>query len=147
VGYLLDQIRLNGEKKELLDEVTALAKKYGIATPYTSYLIVPDAPAAVASLGRGAPGNIPASPGGPAWGMLPAGGAGGISGGIGGGFGGAKPPEGVADFARRVQAAPGDGAKNRDAYEDRRLKAGEGRDSPERERLAEAADKKQAFDE
>src|SRR5262249_38169201 len=42
VGYLLDQIRTNGEKKELVDEVTALAKKHGIATPYTSYLIVPD---------------------------------------------------------------------------------------------------------
>ncbi len=42
VGYLLDQIRANGEKKELVDEVTTLAKKYGIATPYTSYLVVPD---------------------------------------------------------------------------------------------------------
>ena len=49
VGYLLDQIRVNGEKKELVDEVVALAKKYGIATPYTSYLIVPDAPMPVAS--------------------------------------------------------------------------------------------------
>ena len=36
VGYLLDQIRANGEKKELVDEVVALAKKYGITTPYTS---------------------------------------------------------------------------------------------------------------
>ncbi len=44
VGYLLDQIRANGEKKELVDETVALAKKYGIATPYTSYLVVPDAP-------------------------------------------------------------------------------------------------------
>src|SRR5438128_702669 len=44
VGYLLDQIRANGEKKELVDEVTLLAKKYGITTPYTSYLIVPDGP-------------------------------------------------------------------------------------------------------
>ena len=44
VGYLLDQIRVNGEKKELVDEVMALAKKYGIATPYTSYLVVPDGP-------------------------------------------------------------------------------------------------------
>ena len=44
VGYLLDQIRLNGEKKELIDEVVALAKRYGIATPYTSYLVVPDGP-------------------------------------------------------------------------------------------------------
>lgn len=44
VGYLLDQIRLSGEKKELVDEVVTLAKKYGIATPYTSWLIVPDMP-------------------------------------------------------------------------------------------------------
>ncbi len=44
VGYLLDQIRMNGESKEVVDEVTALAKKYGIATPYTSYLVVPDGP-------------------------------------------------------------------------------------------------------
>ncbi len=42
VGYLLDQVRSNGEKKELVDEVVALAKKHGITTPYTSYLIVPD---------------------------------------------------------------------------------------------------------
>jgi hypothetical protein len=35
VGYLLDQIRANGEKKELVQEVIALAKKYGITTPYT----------------------------------------------------------------------------------------------------------------
>jgi Ca-activated chloride channel family protein len=43
VGYLLDQIRANGEKKELVDEVTAVAKKHGIATPYTAYLVAPDA--------------------------------------------------------------------------------------------------------
>ena len=42
VGFVLDQIRINGEQKELVEEVTALAKKYGIATPYTSYLVVPD---------------------------------------------------------------------------------------------------------
>ncbi len=42
VGFLLDQIRVNGEKKELVDEVVLLAKRYGIATPYTSYLVVPD---------------------------------------------------------------------------------------------------------
>lgn len=56
VGYLLEQIRLNGEKKELVDETTALAKKYGIATPYTSYLVVPDAPMPVAR-GGGADGR------------------------------------------------------------------------------------------
>jgi Ca-activated chloride channel family protein len=42
VGALLDQIRLNGENAELRDEVTDLARKYGIVTPYTAYLIMED---------------------------------------------------------------------------------------------------------
>ncbi len=42
VGYLLDEIRLRGENPELRDEVAALARRYGIVTPYTSYLIVED---------------------------------------------------------------------------------------------------------
>ncbi len=42
VGYLLDEIRLRGENAELRDEVTELARKYGIVTPYTAYLIVED---------------------------------------------------------------------------------------------------------
>ena len=42
IGYLLDEIRLHGEKKELIDEVIALSKDHGIMTPYTSYLIVED---------------------------------------------------------------------------------------------------------
>ena len=42
VGYLLDQIRLHGENKELKEEVTLLAKKYGIVTPFTAYLILED---------------------------------------------------------------------------------------------------------
>ena len=42
IGFLLDQIRLNGESKELKDEVVQLAKKYGIVTPYTSYLVLED---------------------------------------------------------------------------------------------------------
>jgi Ca-activated chloride channel family protein len=42
VGYLLDQIRLNGEQKEVVDEIVRLSKKYGIITPYTSYLILED---------------------------------------------------------------------------------------------------------
>ena len=42
VGYLLDEIRLRGESSELRDEVTDLARKYGIVTPYTAYLIVED---------------------------------------------------------------------------------------------------------
>ncbi len=38
VGWLLDQIRLNGETKELKDEVVELGTRYGLVTPYTSYL-------------------------------------------------------------------------------------------------------------
>jgi Ca-activated chloride channel family protein len=42
VGFLLDQIRLNGEQAELKAEVVRLAKKFGLVTPYTSYLAVDD---------------------------------------------------------------------------------------------------------
>jgi len=42
VGWLLDQIRLNGESEELKKEVTRLAREYGIVTPYTAYLILED---------------------------------------------------------------------------------------------------------
>ncbi|MGE0131725.1 MAG: VIT domain-containing protein [Blastocatellales bacterium] len=40
VGHLLDQIRLNGESKELRDEIVDLGTRYGIVTPYTSYLVL-----------------------------------------------------------------------------------------------------------
>lgn len=39
VGFLLEEIRLNGEKKELVAEVKRLATKFAIVTPYTSYLV------------------------------------------------------------------------------------------------------------
>lgn len=42
IGYLLDQIRLHGEEQELKEEVIELAKKFGIVTPYTSYLVTED---------------------------------------------------------------------------------------------------------
>jgi Ca-activated chloride channel family protein len=42
VGYLLDEIRLHGDNSELREEVTELARKYGIVTPYTAHLIVED---------------------------------------------------------------------------------------------------------
>ena len=51
IGFILDQIRVNGAQKELVEEVTALAKKYGIATPYTSYLVVPDSAVPVVNTG------------------------------------------------------------------------------------------------
>ncbi len=42
IAYLLDEIRLNGENKELVDEVTDLGKTFGIVTPYTSFLVLED---------------------------------------------------------------------------------------------------------
>jgi Ca-activated chloride channel family protein len=48
VGYLLEEIRLRGEKPELKEEIVALGKKYGIVTPYTSYLVLEDTPMPVA---------------------------------------------------------------------------------------------------
>jgi len=39
IGYLVDQIRLYGKNKELVDEIVRLSKKYGIITEYTSFLI------------------------------------------------------------------------------------------------------------
>jgi Ca-activated chloride channel family protein len=39
IGYLLQQIRLHGEAGELVDEVVDLSIRYGIITPYTSFLV------------------------------------------------------------------------------------------------------------
>ncbi|NLG26608.1 MAG: VWA domain-containing protein [Chloroflexi bacterium] len=39
IGHLLTQIRLYGPEQELVDEVVALSVRYGIVTPYTSFLI------------------------------------------------------------------------------------------------------------
>ena len=38
VGALIDQIDLNGENQELVSELVRISKKYGILTPYTSFL-------------------------------------------------------------------------------------------------------------
>src|SRR5262249_18160096 len=153
VGYMLDQIRLNGEKKELVEEVTLLAKKYGIATPYTSYLIVPDGPMPVVNRGGSGRPNVSFNaPGG--------------QGGIGGGFGGyyatppalepkaeapASAPQKVADFARQVQKKPGDVAEGRGKFEDDRLSkvpaTASGANKDGNLRLLEATkDKKEAYD-
>jgi Ca-activated chloride channel family protein len=42
IGYLLTQIRLNGEDPELVQAVVDLSVEFGIVTPYTSYLITED---------------------------------------------------------------------------------------------------------
>jgi Ca-activated chloride channel family protein len=146
VGYLLDQIRANGEKKELVDEVVALAKKYGITTPYTSWLIVPDGPVPVA-------GPRPALPAG-----VPLGGFGGFQGGYGGGMpaglapavpGGAQ--QKVTEFAKEVGQKAGDLETNRGKFEDKRYEkvpADDGKDHAGTvlKSLQEAKDKKGAYD-
>jgi Ca-activated chloride channel family protein len=38
-GYLLEEIRLHGASPELVEEVKKLGLKYGIVTPYTSFLV------------------------------------------------------------------------------------------------------------
>ncbi len=38
VGWLMEQMRTNGEQQELRDEIVDLGTRYGIVTPYTSYL-------------------------------------------------------------------------------------------------------------
>lgn len=112
VGYILDQIRVNGEKKELIDEVVTLAKRYGIATPYTSYLVVPDnlMPIIQPPMSRPVPGG-PAPKGGPA--LLPAApvAGGGIAPGTSPmGQGAAGKPMRVEDFAKEQAAGDkGDG--------------------------------------
>jgi Ca-activated chloride channel family protein len=53
VGYLLEQIRLNGENRELIDEIVGLGTRFGIVTPYTSFLVTED----MKDLARSGPRN------------------------------------------------------------------------------------------
>ena len=39
IGYLIEEIRFQGANKELIDEVKKLGLRYGIVTPYTSFLV------------------------------------------------------------------------------------------------------------
>jgi Ca-activated chloride channel family protein len=111
VGYLLDQIRINGEKKELVDEVTALAKRYGITTPYTSFLVVPDAavPVTGAALKKEKTGKPNVS-----FQLIDQSGP--VPPGLQGYGGPAASPVPVAEYAKLQQAAPGMGYGNRGTY-------------------------------
>jgi Ca-activated chloride channel homolog len=68
VGWLMEQVRMNGEQKELRDEIVDLGTRYGIVTPYTSYLAVENqvsnlytiAPAGRAVQNRGFLGGVAA---------------------------------------------------------------------------------------
>lgn len=42
IGELLNAIRLSGENQELIDSIVSLSVRYGIITPYTSFLIEED---------------------------------------------------------------------------------------------------------
>jgi Ca-activated chloride channel family protein len=150
VGYLLDQIRANGEKKELVDEVVLLAKKYGITTPYTSWLIVPDGPVPVAGAGKG--GGA-----GPAVGYY-------STFGLGGGFNGGsqgvpaaalmprapgETPQKVVDFARAANGAPGGQAAARGGFEGQKyanLTEDRKGDKDALRALDDARSKKEAFE-
>jgi Ca-activated chloride channel family protein len=120
VGYMLDQIRANGEKKELVDEVIALAKKYGITTPYTSYLIVPDGPVPTVPIASAVPPGLGGGPG--------------------------RAPIPVAEFAKRNQEKPGDLAFNRGEFEQKALEEAAKGGGKDARALKEALDKKTAYD-
>src|SRR5215204_1826849 len=53
VGWLMEQIRTNGEQKELTDEIVDLGTRYGIVTPYTSYLALEEGENRRLSFGTG----------------------------------------------------------------------------------------------
>ena len=62
VGYLLEEIRLHGESEELKDTVVKLARKWGIVTPYTSYLILEDEESRGVPIARQSIGNRKVTP-------------------------------------------------------------------------------------
>ena len=62
VGYLLEEMRLHGEIEELKDTVVKLARKWGIVTPYTSYLILEDEESRGVPIARQSIGNRKVTP-------------------------------------------------------------------------------------
>lgn len=106
VGYLLDQIRTGGQQQELVDEVVSLAKRYGITTPYTSYLIMPDTPVQLAAGDAGGAGGAAGRPTAPA--ALATRGAAGEG----------DKQESLEAFAKRAQAEKGALAGSRDKLQD-----------------------------
>ena len=44
IGYLLNLIRLNGPEQEIVDSIVSLSIRYGIVTPYTSFLVTDQQP-------------------------------------------------------------------------------------------------------
>jgi Ca-activated chloride channel family protein len=52
IGYLLNLIRLKGTDKETIDQIVKLSIRYGIVTPYTSYLVTEPMPLGAANQER-----------------------------------------------------------------------------------------------
>lgn len=52
IGYLLNQVRLTGPDQEIIDEIVRLSIRYGIVTPYTSYLVTEPLPLGAAEQER-----------------------------------------------------------------------------------------------
>lgn len=48
IGFLLNQIRLKGPDQETIDQIVRLSVRYGIVTPYTSYLVTEENPLSAA---------------------------------------------------------------------------------------------------
>jgi len=52
IGYLLNQVRLHGPDQETIDQIVRLSIRYGIVTPYTSYLVTEPMPLGAAEQDR-----------------------------------------------------------------------------------------------
>lgn len=59
IAYLIDQIRAHGESQEMIAEVVALSREYGIQTPYSSWLVAPEEHPVVVGLGRRSKSSLP----------------------------------------------------------------------------------------
>ncbi len=52
IGFLLNQLRLHGNNQETIDQIVRLSIRYGIVTPYTSYLVTEPMPLGEAEQSR-----------------------------------------------------------------------------------------------
>lgn len=52
IGYLLNQVRLRGPDEETIHQIVRLSIRYGIITPYTSYLVTEETPLGAAEQDR-----------------------------------------------------------------------------------------------
>ncbi|MFH1635090.1 MAG: VIT domain-containing protein [Chloroflexota bacterium] len=72
IGYLLNQIRLHGPEQELINQIVRLSIRYGIVTPYTSYLVTEAMPLGAAEqerIANDAYSDMQAAPAAPTYGQ------------------------------------------------------------------------------